>query len=286
MSRVLRAAGALVLLAPLGACEMPPRDAAAGEHSWRTLEVARQLADTAPVRVRVDYRAGQLDVHRADAALLYDLSLRYDESRTEPLHALDSGGHVLELGVRTRDDRGAKGSEMRLGLTRLAPLDLSLELGAVEADLDLGGLAIENLAIRSGASDARLRFEEPNAIAMRRLTVNVGAASLRATRLANANASELAVGTGVGSVELDFSGQWQRDLAVTVDITMGGVTVHVPSDIGVRLEIDRVLASLDAEGLQRRDDAYYSANWETARHHLRLDVSTVIGNFRLDRTAP
>jgi hypothetical protein len=283
--RLALAVGALTLGA-LAGCDLPPRSASAGERSWRTLEVARQLADSAPLRVRVDYRAGQLDVHRSDAALLYDFSLRYDESRTEPVHRLDSSGRVLDLGVRTRDDRGADASEMRLGLTGLAPLDLSFELGAVEADLDLGGLAIENLAIRSGASDARLRFDEPNRIPMRRMAVNVGAASLRATRLANANAAELAVGAGVGGVELDFSGEWTRDLAATVDITLGEVTVHVPSHVGVRLEIDRVLASLDTRGLVKREDAYYSANWETAKHHLRLDVSTVVGQFKLDRTTP
>jgi hypothetical protein len=47
-----------------------------------------------------------------------------------------------------------------------------------------------------------------------------------------------------------------------------------------------VLASLDTRGLVKREDAYYSTNWETARYHLRLDVSTVVGQFSLDRTTP
>lgn len=292
LRRLHRAAGAIGLggaVLAAAACDVPTRSAEAAEQSWRTLEVARQLGDSGAHQVRVDYQAGQLDVHAAEPPLLYDMSLRYDESRTEPVHRMEAGGHALELGVRTRDDdrgAGARAGEMRLGLTRRVPLDLALELGAVEADLDLGGLALDNLAIRSGASEARLRFEEPNRIPMRRLAINVGAASVRATGLANANAAQLAVGAGVGTVELDFDGQWTRDLAATVDITLGRVTVHVPADIGVRLDVDRVLASLDTEGLVQREDAYYSDNWDTAKHHLRLDVNTVIGKFELDRTAP
>lgn len=291
MHRPPRTAALLALAAALAAagCDVPPRSAAAAEQSWRTLDVARQLADSGAHQVRVDYQAGQLEVHAADPALLYDMSLRYDESRTEPVHQLEPGARALELGVRSRGDEqraGAKAGEMRLGLTRLAPLDLSLELGAVEADLDLGGLALDNLALRSGASEARLRFQEPNRIPMRRLGIHVGAASVRATGLANANAAQLAVGAGVGTVELDFDGQWTRNLVATVDITLGRVTVHVPADVGIRLEVDRVMASLDTEGLERREDAYYSDNWETAKHQLRLDVNTVIGKFELDRTAP
>jgi hypothetical protein len=287
--RLPSALGALALAAAASACDVSPRSASAAPQSWRTLDVARQLSDSGVHQVRVDYEAGQLDVHGADPALLYDMSLRYDESRTEPVHALAADARSLELGVRTRGDEriGRRGAgEMRLGLTRRTPLDLTFELGAVEADLDLGGLAIGNLAIRSGASDARVRFQEPNRVPMRRLAINVGAASLRATGLANANAEALAIGAGVGSVELDFGGQWTRDLTATVDITLGSVTVHVPSDIGVRLDVDRMLASLDTGGLERREDAYYSDNWDTATHRLRLEVDTVVGNFELDRTAP
>ena len=237
----------------------------------------------------MEYHAGELDVHAVSAPLLYEMSLRYDESRTVPVHSLTSDGRLLELGERTLDDEhpaGAQAGEMRLGLSRRVPLDLSLELGAVEADLDLGGLSLENLAIRSGASEARLGFQEPNRVSMRRLAINVGAASLRATGLANAKAEQLSVGAGVGSVELDFDGQWSQDVTATVDITLGRVTVRVPADVGVRLDVDRVLAALDTEGLEHREDAYYSDNWERARHRLRLDVNTVFGKFELDRTAP
>ena len=285
--RWARTAAAFAGSAGILGCDVGPRTAAASEQSWRTLEVGRQLADSAAHQVRVEYRAGRLDVHGADSALLYDVSLRYDEARTVPVHRMEADGRAIELGVRSRDDeRTTKGGEMRLGLSRRVPLDVSFELGAVEADLDLGGLALDNLAVRSGASEARLRFEEPNRLPMRRLSIDVGAASVRATDLANANAAELAVDAGVGAVELDFSGRWTRDLAATVDVTFGSVTVRVPSDVGVRLDVDRVLASVDAEGLVKRDDAWYSTNWDSARYHLRLDVDTVIGQFSLERVAP
>lgn len=278
--RLSRALAALALVAggPLAA------------QDWRTLDVARQTRDSsaAPLHVRVGYGAGKATVRAADSQLLYEMQLRYDARRGAPLHTFDPAGRALRLGLDREGStlvgggRDAEGSEMRLGLSRTVPLDLTIDLGAVEADLDLSGLRLEALTVSTGASDTRLRFDTLNAVRMRALDLQVGAASVRATRLANANAGEVRVKGSVGAIELDFGGEWTRDVRLSVGMTLGSVTVRVPRDVGVRLELDRVLSAFDHPRMTRQGNAWVSENWATAKHHLVIVGRSTLGAFELD----
>ena len=248
--------------------------------------MSRQLHDSGAHQVSVHYGAGRLSLHAAGAPLLYDMRLRYDAERTTPLHSYSAATRRLDLGVRKqnlrfRDDQNP--AELRLDLADRVPLNLSLELGAVEADLDLSRLRLTNFEVESGASETTLRFDTPNPARMRSLRIEVGAASVTATRLANANTRDIRVHGGVGSVDLDFSGNWTQDVALAVDMAVGGVRVRVPSDVGVRVEMETLLASFDHAGLVERDGAYVSENWDSAPYKLRIKAETTLGKFELDR---
>ena len=119
---------------------------------------------------------------------------------------------------------------------------------------------------------------------MRELEVNVGAASFTALHLANANADQIRVRGGVGAVDLDFSGNWTRDLTVITRVAIGKTTIRIPDDVGVRIEIQRVAAGFDHEGLVKRDDAWYSRNWDTAPRKLRIRSETVFGAIAVERS--
>jgi hypothetical protein len=263
------------------------RDVAA--QSWRTVESARQLRDSSEHHVRVQYGAGRIDVGATTAPVLYSMSMRYDEATSTPIHSYDAESRVLTLGVNVESERlsrnmgdKAKG-EMRLSLSRIVPVDLDLELGATKAVLDLGGLTLLGLRLESGASETALDFSSPNHARMRGLDVDVGAASFEARNLANANVAAMRVHGGVGGVDLDFGGEWSQDMSVNVDLALGKLTLHVPRDVGVRVEIQKFLASFDQQGLQKRGDAYFSENWDRAKYHLRVHAQTTFGGIEIDR---
>ena len=275
---------ALVVAVALGAA-WP----SASAQSWRTVESARQLRDSAEHRVRIRYGAGRIDVGATTSPVLYAMTLRYDESTSTPLHSYDAASRVLTVGVEGQSERFSRNlgekskGEMRLSLSRSVPVDLSLELGATKATLDLGGLELTALQLESGASETVVDFSSPNRGRMRALDVDVGAASFEARNLANANAARVRVHGGVGGVELDFGGQWQQDMDVNVDLALGKLTLHVPRDVGVRVEVEKFLASFDEQGLEKRGDAYYSENWDRAKYHPRLRAQTTFGGIEIDR---
>ncbi|HUQ83352.1 MAG TPA: LiaF domain-containing protein [Gemmatimonadaceae bacterium] len=257
--------------------------------NWRSLDVARQLSDSNAAAVQVVYGTGKFGLQGTSNPLLYHMQLTYDAARSQPRHTFDASTRKLQLGVEKSDVRftGRNDSEsgkLQLELSRATPIDLTLDLGAVEADLDLTGLKLSRLNLESGASDGRLRFDSLNATPMSVLQVSLGAASFRGERLANANARDIRVDAGVGNVELDLSGQWTQDIDLRVEVTLGVVTVHVPSDVGVRVNVKKTIASFDHEGLIERDGAWVSPNWDSATHKLRISAETVFGKLTIDKT--
>ena len=278
MTRSLGALGLVVALVATGEL---------GAQEWRSLQSARQLHDTGAYEVRVKYATGHLDLAPADSPFLYRMNLYYDSQRSSAIHSLENG-RVLTLGVARETHvveagRSAGENRMDLSLSPAVPIDLSLELGAVEADLDLGGMSLTSVDIRAGANDTHVDFKVPNRVAMRSLEVEAGAASVRLSSIANANAALLSVETGVGSVELDFRGTWTRDLAAAVDVSIGTLKLIVPEDVGIRMDVGKVLARVTAPGLVTRDGVLVSENWDTARYKLTVRAKTVFGTIDVRR---
>ena len=284
-----RASGALSLAVALA---LPIESVAAQSGPlWRTIEVSRQLRDTLPQRIRVQYGAGRLDVRGTADPLLYSMRLRYDESRAAPLHRYDAEQRSATLGVEplARGARTSAGGDRRepgelvLTLPNRVPLDLDLELGGTQSTLELGGLALRTVRIECGATDATLLFSRINRVRMHQLEIDVGAADLSATNLANSNAEHVRVRGGVGVVDLDFGGEWSHDMNVSAELAVGKLRLRVPRDVGVRLTVSRIAAGFEHDGFTKRDDAWYSDNYERATHKLHLAAETYVGQIEIQR---
>jgi len=256
--------------------------------TWRTLDVSRQLRDSTEHHIKVRYGAGTFSLRPTTDPVLFSMQLRYDEERSRPLHEYDSLAHTATLGVEGersgwRRLRDRKAGDMRLGLSSAVPLDLDLDLGATEARVDAGGLTLNNMRIETGAADAVLDFSSPNKARMRHLDVKLGAAGFVITNLGNANVEFIRVDGGVGSVDLDFGGTIKQDVSVDANVALGKLTLHLPPDVGIRVDVQRVLASFDHPGLSRRGGAYYSDNWDEAKVRMRVRAQTVFGAIEIDR---
>jgi predicted membrane protein len=86
----------------------------------------------------------------------------------------------------------------------------------------------------------------------------------------------------VGDVSLDFTGEWSGDATATVRMGLGSLTLVVPADLGVRIHKSGFLASLDATGFEKVEDAWQTANWGSARSHLDIDLKAALGSIEVD----
>jgi Cell wall-active antibiotics response 4TMS YvqF len=259
----------------------------AAAQNQRSFEASRSNADSTPLQVRVTYDAGFLGLRAGAPRTLYDVRLQYDAAGSAPLYTYSAETRSLHVGSKdlTGNFPGPRShgdDSLRVSLGG-APLDLALELGAVGADVNLTGLRIRRLKLESGASDATVRFDSLNVDRMSLLDLQAGVARLRVLGLANANADEIRVRTGVGSVELDFGGAWTHDTELTLDVALGTVVLRVPSDVGIQLELRKTFTKVEAPGLTENGGVWQSANWASASRKLHVRAHTTMGAVRVER---
>lgn len=272
---------------------------------WLEMSTARQADGVHSIDMEIVYGAGLLTLQPARSGDLYDAHFRYDASRFSPLREFDrSGGSVqVRLGVTSlhgkngKDihldwnditsgdfdmDSGSKAGSLVVGVSRQVPTDLQVKVGAAKSRMSLGGLPLTGLSIETGASETRLDFAEPNPSTMDEFRVKAGAASLEARHLGNARFRHFRVEGGVGDVSLDFGGDWTTNATGSIHVGLGSLSLHFPSDLGVKIDKSTVLASFSAAGFVKTDGGYQTRNWDTAAHHLELDINAAFGSIDVD----
>jgi hypothetical protein len=160
-------------------------------------------------------------------------------------------------------------------------MDLDLEFGAVQADVDLGGLALTGLELSTGASESTIDVSEPSTASMEVARFEVGAAEFDARRLGNLNAARIEVDAGVGSITLWLDGEWRQDARVGIDMGLGSLELRVPEGLGLELRKDSFLTSLDSEGLVKRGDVYQSLDWDEAARRVTVDLDAAFGSVKV-----
>ncbi len=258
-------------------------DAAQGQS--RTVTLSRQVGDEQDMEVNVRYGAGRFSVGPAETGVLYHMQLEYAEDVFSPLDEYQDGSLRIgteSLGRRFRlgNDRGA--GYMELELSRDVAIDLNMDFGAVKADIDLGGIPLTRLEIATGASQTLLDISEPNPETMSRASMDVGAAEFTVLNLGNLNTERIDIHAGVGKIELGFTGDWQQNARVSVDMGLGVVVLNFPKGLGVRVVMkDTFLTSFDSEGLVKHGDTYESLDYEDAEYQIDVDIDAAFGSVRV-----
>jgi hypothetical protein len=150
---------------------------------------------------------------------------------------------------------GVPSYEVEFGNKR--PFALTIETGASDFDLDLGGIPLSRLMVRQGAGKLELGFPSPNPEPMELLEISSGAAAIELENLANANLSEMRLSGGAANYELDFGGVLSREAEVSIETGISGVVVSVPASTAARVTAETTLGSVDVgDGFMKREGAF------------------------------
>jgi len=259
--------------------------------AMRPFSTFRQLHGETRLNARVEYGAGSLRIEPGEPGQLYRMNLSYDEARFVPVSDFDASSRTVVLGLRAAGEGGVRVVSSKqlnqlatIGLSPRADLALDLSLGAVDADVELGGLRVSDLDLKTGASRATLRFSRPNGMRCRHASVSAGAAEVSVFGLGNSRCDLVEFEGGMGRVLLDFTGAWTSNAQVEVKMAMGELTLRLPRRVGVRLTMDKFLSSFEPSGLVRRGDSFVSPNYDGAQHRLDLALTTAMGGVRIDWT--
>jgi hypothetical protein len=188
--------------------------------------------------------------------------------------------HLGSIGKLTQ----APTLDLQLGAAR--PFELTIEGGANETTLELGGLPVARLAIRQGAGRSTVDFATPNPTEMSVLDVASGGVAIEMRDLANANFAEMTIAGGAASYQLRFGGELRRDAEVRLNTGVSSVDIGVPATTPSRISSQSVVGGLDVgDGFVTREGAFLTeAAAAGGSPSLRIAVVSMFGAVRIRTT--
>jgi hypothetical protein len=230
-----------------------------GELRTESQTIERGSADTLTVEIVMG--AGELDL-TGGAAELLEADFIYNVAEFKP--EVDYEGDRLSVRQPAYGGRGSLWDvddyryEWNLRFNDDVRTEMSVKLGAGTSDLDLGSLSLTTLKIETGAGE---------------VTLDLSGASML---------SDLDVKTGAGQLTADLTGARETDLHATIGGGVGETTLRLPRDVGVRVEVERGLAPINADGWTRDGDAYVNDAFHASGAALRVEVQAGIGEINLE----
>ena len=257
--------------------------------SYRTVASAREATDEDRLTITVDLPVGEFRLTPAEGSTLYRANLVYDEVRFRPISEYDKASRHLRVGVDAHGVKGkldldpGSGQRLELTVSRSIPVSLAFKLGVADSEIELGDLSLERLELTNGAGRTTVAFSAPNRVSCSHVSLTVGAADLEVTGLGNARCERTTLKAGVGDVTLDFTGQWDPDQSAQVEVKLGvgDLTLRFPRGLGVAIEIERFLASVEAPRLVRDGNRLVSENFDSATNKVSLNIKTALGDIRV-----
>ena len=238
----------------------------------------------------ISFGIGNLEISSDAPSVLYSLDLEYDKGNFQPqVHyeaASEDRGHLSvklesarKLGFRTKTQT----NRLRLSFTEKVPLELSVNAGVGQARLSLSRLKLKRLDMESGVGGAKISSYDPNPVVCDRVRIRNGVGGMEAVGLGNLNFRELEFEGGVGSADLDFTGQWKQDAQVRIQVGVGAVSVRMPRDVGVEVDAEKsFLSGFHLDGFTKRNSRYFSENYDKAKVRVSIRVTTGVGGFRIN----
>jgi len=213
----------------------------------------------------------------------------HDPTGGLPLHIEQEGGTIR---IVHRPDwssifgwlAGVPRLELTLGAAK--PYAVTLESGASEASLDLGGLPITRLAIKHGAGKMELDFSAANSQPMSLLSLATGASDTSVRNLANANCAEITVEGGAAAYRFDFGGQLQRSAHVRISTGVSSLDLSIPRATAAKVALESVVGGPDiGDGFTKKEGTFWTeAALAGQSPILTIHASVALGALRLRAT--
>lgn len=183
------------------------------------------------------------------------------------------------LTIRQGENNGLSGfpdkdvvNKWDLQLGNDVPIELTINAGAYDGQMELGGMSLERLTVRDGASSVNLSFDAPNQVEMDMLRYNTGASTVTLTGLANANFDDMSFDGGAGTYTLDFSGELQQDATVSVKAGVCTLTIIIPEGTAARINLEGGLTTVKTEGTWSASNDTYETSGTGPQLTINIDL--------------
>lgn len=112
------------------------------------------------------------------------------------------------------------------------------------------------------------------------LTIHTGAGNAELD-LGSLDLMALNIETGAGITNVSLDGSWQHDLDVSIEGGVGEMTINLPAEMGVRVDMETALVSVTANGLMKDGSSYVNEALGDAAYTLTLRLQAGVGSIKL-----
>jgi hypothetical protein len=260
-TRIKLGIAALALMVCLGCTFSAINIAIARTGPLREEAVSIAPKDAESARVTIGMSAGELRLDGGAEDLL-EAVFRYNVDEWEPevtYTVTDGTGRLIIRQPNT--DQISVGRSTRnqwdLRFSKALPLDMRIEGGAGQRELDLAGLNVTDLDVRLGAGNTEINLSDNPTL--RRFSLRVGA----------------------GETRIDLNGPWDQDADIDIQSGMGETQLLLPRDVGVRIELSRGIGDLTTHNLRREGAAWVNAAYGASDATLEIKIQAGIGTIEL-----
>lgn len=240
------------------------------------------------VNLELSFGVGHLTIEPGTDADIATIDLDRDISRVRETFDYETRGGTSYVTLESRPRKSihnldSEHNDWEMTLSNRYPTEARFELGACEADIELGGIPLTELKLETGAAGTTLSFSEPNPKRMKELRVEAGAASVKLLNLGNARFDFMKFEGGAGSFDLDFRGEYEGECEISVEVGVSSADIILPEGVAVRIETDEDnwFSSVDIQKrkLSRVEDGVYeSKDYEEAKDRLLLKIDVGLGS--------
>jgi len=263
--RIRILAAALVLGLVTLACgfniNLPVTQIKTGPTQTVDLQVPMPADPSSGVELNLEFMAGEMKLAPGAGEYLASGTATFNAADFEPRVEADGSSVTLRQGIMKiegipnfKDDVN---NEWDLQLAN-TPMSLNIHAGAYTGTVELGGLALEKLAISEIGSDFTGSFSVPNQVEMSSFTYDTGGSTIELKGLANANFEQMTFMSGAGDYTLSFDGQLQRDASVTIESGASTVNIIVPEGVNARVTFDGGLTTVNAASAWGQNGSVYT----------------------------
>ena len=192
------------------------------------------------------------DEGSAEEGWTYEVSFR----RTSDSYALTALKELL----------GGTKPKVKIFLPSDVLYDLDVEISQGGAEVELGGLWLSDVDLNFTQGGGAIEFGEPLQEPAESLAIQFSQGGGAIEGIGNASPRELDVSFSMGGGYIDLRGPWQQDAEINIDQSMGGVSLHLPSDV-----VLRGIGRHDTEGPAEGGEEVPVLRFSTSSHYGELE---------------
>jgi len=239
------------------------------------------------VNLGLRFGVGKLTVSTSDMADFAKIEVDRDVEAVRETFDHSMSGSTLDVTLKSKP-RGhgfkmdSDNNRWDMMLSTRFPTEADLEVGACEADIDLGGIPLTDLKFQIGAAEGKIDFSEPNPSRIRDMKIEAGASKLTLSGLANARFDYMKFLGGAGKFEFDFRGEFKGESEAKLSVGLGSADILLSDDAAVRIEAeeDNWFSTIDIprHKLERIGKGVYeSDDYKTSKDRLLLRLEVGMG---------